>query len=139
MLFALPFLQQYFLSAKPAKTADGNAPDGEHHNGLHADRWPPTFALLVIPFLQQYLLKKSAMEHERSIKLEVDGNEVLEGTMDTGKSGGATAIFETLYKLLPVVLPLVQQYFADRHNEQVEGGSSSQHPNNSQRSEWANG
>ncbi len=120
MLVALPLAQQYFVSAKNAETTDGSDTSDGQYNDLKASggsgtAWYATAVLMAIPLLQQYFLKKATHESEHSIKLELDGSEVLEGTIANKKSV-ATVIFETLYKLLPVVLPLVQQYFAAGNN-----------------------
>lgn len=140
MLVALPLVQQYFVSAKTAETADGSASSDEQHNSLQAKagdtEWYSTAVLMAIPLLQQYFLNKATHESEHSIKLELDGSEVLDGTIANEKST-ATVIFESLYKLLPVVLPLVQQYFAAANNKHGESNSSDVVIKNEQRTEVA--
>jgi hypothetical protein len=141
MLVALPLVQQYFVNAKTAEPTASSAPSDEQHYDLQANGgggtgWHSTVALMAIPLLQQYFLQKAANESEHSIKLELDGSEVLDGTMANRKST-ASVIFETLYKLLPVVLPMVQQFFAAGNNRHGDDAANDVTVKNGQRTEVA--
>lgn len=117
MLVALPVVQQLFLKAKADENAalgttddDGEQPYGTQANGT-ATSWLSTLVPVAIPLVQQYFLKISEKANEHPITVDMEDGEVVEGTF-AAKKGGPASIFESLYKLLPVVLPLVQQYFA---------------------------
>ncbi len=111
MLVALPVVQQLFLKVKTDEesetvTTNGYGQTTEPKAGLLS-----TIIPLVIPMLQQYFLKKSEQAEGRSMTVDVEDGEVVEGTFSATKDG-SSSIFDSLYKMLPVVLPIIQQYFA---------------------------
>ena len=57
---------------------------------------------MVIPLAQQHFLEKSEEADKRSVVMDEYG---------TPRKNSAAGIFDSLYKMLPVVLPLIQQYF----------------------------
>lgn len=114
MLVALPFVQQVFLSLKSDEEATGE--DGQHHASHSNSKvvsWLAALVPIAIPLAQQYFVKKEEEAKEQILTFDRDGNEVPRATSATATpKEGSTAIFETLYKMLPVVLPLVQQFLA---------------------------
>ncbi len=121
MLVALPFIQQFFLKEKSAEQAAENEAGETNYssNGATANGASSLLATLVpiaIPLAQQYFLKRAEQSKEQAISVDVDGEGIVEGSFV--KKDGASAIFESLYKLLPVVLPLVQQYFEQKNKAQ---------------------
>ena len=117
MLVALPFVQQFFLHKKTEEQAAEEA-DGERTFGTgvaenNASNWLSTLIPLTIPLAQQFFLHRVQHANERPIAVDIDGDGVVEGTFT--EKEGSSAIFESLYKLLPVVLPLVQQYFSEKN------------------------
>lgn len=108
MLVAMPFLQQYLLSQRTEA-------DNEHmaqQSGIQANApvaWLSKLAPIAIPLLQHHFLHKAEQADEQQIAAARE---------DTGARGESSrntksdsSIFESLYKLVPIVLPLVQQYF----------------------------
>lgn len=114
MLVALPFVQQFFLSLKSNEEATEEGVDGNGHYTSKSNDPASLLATavpLVIPILQQYFSKIEEDAKEQVVRFDSDGNEVPAGATITPKDG-ASAIFESLFRLLPVVLPLVQQFLA---------------------------
>ncbi|MBI1226721.1 MAG: hypothetical protein GC192_15915 [Bacteroidetes bacterium] len=118
MLVALPFVQQFFLREKTEEQATQPTEDERSYSSGIAENnttnWLSTLIPIVIPLAQQFFLKRAEQANEQPMAVEVEGDGMVEGTFT--KKEGASAIFESLYKLLPVVLPLVQQYFAEKNN-----------------------
>lgn len=114
MLVALPLVQQFFLSMKADEEANQ---DGADENGHYASKpnnatsWLATLVPIAIPLLQQYFVKREEAAKEHIITFDSRGDEVETEATATPKEG-ASAIFESLFRLLPVVLPLVQQFLA---------------------------
>lgn len=118
MLVALPFIQQFFLKEKSDEQAaeNGSAETSYSSNVAESNGTSSLLATLVpiaIPLVQQYFLQRAEHAKEQAVALDVEGEGVVEGKFV--KNDGATAIFESMYKLLPVVLPLVQQYLDKRN------------------------
>lgn len=118
MLVVLPFIQQFFLSEKSAERAAENGTGETNHssNGAAPKGASSLLATLVpiaIPLAQQYFLNRAEQAKQQSIAVDVEGEGVVEGSFV--KKDGPAAIFESLYKLLPVVLPLLQQYVDQKH------------------------
>ncbi len=105
MLVALPFIQQFFIKIKENVDADGR------QNNTGALGVLSTLVPIAVPMMQQYFISKDEESKEHIVTYGSDGNGGAQTEVATPKHG-AEAIFESLYKLLPVVLPLVQQFFA---------------------------
>jgi hypothetical protein len=123
MLVALPVVQQLFLKVKSDE--DTQAASGNTNGQTNEPQagWLSTIVPLAIPMVQQYFLKKSEQSEGRAMTVDMEGGEVVEGTF-SAKKEGSNSIFESLYKLLPVVLPLVQQYFARTASKTVTDKSA---------------
>ncbi len=119
MLVALPFIQQAFLNLKASEEAaedSGHGHAGQAKNSLAS--WLTALVPIAVPLAQQYFVKKEEEAKEQIITFDRDGNEVPRATSATATpKEGSAAVFDTLYKMLPVVLPLVQQYFASSRKE----------------------
>jgi hypothetical protein len=117
MLVALPLVQQFFLSMKADEEASQGGTDENSENSHYASKpnnvtsWLATLVPIAIPLLQQYFVKREEAAKEHIITFDSSGDEVETEATATPKEG-ASAIFESLFRLLPVVLPLVQQFLA---------------------------
>ena len=124
MLVALPLVQQFLLSLKnkeEAKESEAIENKGQHiaSKPNPAINWMATILPIAIPLLQQYFVKKEEAAEEHMITFDANGDEVTTtGPTDTE---GASAIFESLFRMLPVVLPLVQQFLATRKQAAPSG------------------
>ena len=127
MVVALPLAQQFFLNAKTEERQARGDSGGEKAYGSGAKengaaRWLSALIPIAIPLAQQYFLCRAEHANERRIAVDLEGEGMVEGTFT--KKRGASAIFESLCKLLLVVLPLVQQYFTQEKTA-AEGQKSS--------------
>jgi hypothetical protein len=102
MLVALPFMQQFFIKIKENVDADGRQSNTGALGVLS------TLVPIAVPMMQQYFISKDEESKEHIV---IYGSGGPQTEVDMPKHG-AEAIFESLYKLLPVVLPLMQQFFA---------------------------
>lgn len=116
MLIALPFIQQFFLKEKSAEQAAEQEHRPTEHVSNGAASLMATLVPIAIPLAQHYFLNRAEKANERAVSVDFDGEGTVEGNFV--KKDGASAIFESMYKLLPVVLPLVQQYFDQKNKEQ---------------------
>jgi hypothetical protein len=111
MLVALPLVQQLFLKVKTDEDTEAAAINAYGTTNDTQPGWLSTIVPLAIPMVQQYFLNKSEQAEGRSMTVGMEDGEVVEGTFSARKEM-SSSIFDSLYKMLPVVLPLVQQYFA---------------------------
>jgi uncharacterized spore protein YtfJ len=108
MLVAMPFLQQYLLSQQTDVEDEHKAQQsGVQENGPVA--WLSKLAPIVIPLLQHHFLLKAEQAEEQQFAAATE-DAGARGESHQGSKSDST-IFESLYKLVPVVLPLVQQFF----------------------------
>lgn len=109
MLVALPLVQQFLLSVKNTEETKPNE-DPAASRPNQAISWMATIIPVAIPLLQQYFVKKEEAAEEHVITFDANGDEVK--TASPAEKDGASSLFESLFRMLPVVLPLVQQFLA---------------------------
>ncbi len=135
MLVAMPFLQQYLLSQQTEASPDVDNEHKAQQSGAQANSpvaWLSKLAPIVIPLLQHHFLHKAEQAEEQQIAVARENAGERGESFKKNKSD--STIFESLYKLVPIVLPLVQQYFIkenaeteDNHGQSTRSNSRNSH------------
>lgn len=130
MLVAMPFLQQYLLSQQTDANPDVDNEHKAQQSGVQANgpvAWLSKLAPIAIPLLQHHFLQKAEQADEQQFAAARE---------DAGERGEShknsksdSTIFESLYKLVPIVLPLVQQYFIKENAVTEDNYGQSTHSN----------